>query len=115
MPKHEVGTKFYTVDQNNSGGYFIDIEDVGHYVIIEAENAEQAETKLNEIVEDYSEYCGCCGTRWYSYWSDDDGTNEPMIYDEPVAEYRNMWGGHAVVYYYDGTKKRIKLDGGVSQ
>lgn len=111
MPKYEVETKFYTEGQNNSGGYFIDNEDVGHYVIIEAENAEQAEKKLNEIVEGYSEYCDCCGERWNAYWTADSGTTEPTIYGEPVAEYHSMWGGHAVIYYYDGTKKRIKLGG----
>lgn len=112
MEKREVETKFFTVSQNNSGGYFIENEDVGHYVIIEAENAKQAEEKLAEITEEYLEYCECCGERWFTWWDDEDGKGEPMIYTETVAEYRDMCGGNAIVYYYDGTKRKFELNGG---
>lgn len=112
MEKYEIETKFFTVSQNNSGGYFIDNEDVGHYVIIEAQNVKEAERKISEITEDYSEYCECCGERWFAWWDDKDGKDEPMIYSTPVAEYRDMWGGSAIVYYYDGTKRKFELNGG---
>ena len=38
----EINTKFFTFNQNNSGGYFIINDDVAHYLIIEAQNAEEA-------------------------------------------------------------------------
>jgi len=111
MLNHEVKTKFFTESQNNSGGYFIRNEHVDHYVIVEATSVQEAKQKLAEITEDYSEFCGCCGERWYPYWSESDGKDIPMIYGTPVEEYRDMWQGGAIVYYYDGTKRKFDLTG----
>ena len=55
--------KFYTIDQNNSGGYYIKNEYVDYYVSVQASSVEEAEKFLENIVEDYSDYCACCGTR----------------------------------------------------
>jgi len=56
--------KWYTVSQNNSGGYFIQNDDVDQYVSVQASTKEEAEEKLEEITSSYSEYCNCCGERW---------------------------------------------------
>lgn len=56
--------KFYTVCQNNSGGYFINNEHVAEFLIIEAMDENQFEERLNLITDKYSEYCPCCGVRW---------------------------------------------------
>ena len=64
--------KFYTISQNNSGGYFIENDDVDYYVSVQADSLYEAEKLLEDIVEDYSEYCDCCGLRW-TIWLDKKG------------------------------------------
>ena len=94
-PKMEVATlKWFTFPQNNSGGSFTINDDVDIYVIIQAHNAVEA----NELAQRIGIYfhgvnerfdCECCGDRWYSIWSDDDGNDVPMIYRDPVPCWSN--------------------------
>lgn len=62
--------KFYLFHQNNSGGYFIQNDSVDIYVMIQAESAEDANNKAEEIgiyfdgVKNGND-CECCGDRWY--------------------------------------------------
>lgn len=102
---------FYTIGQNNSGGYYIDNENVGEFVSVEANSPQEAEDKLNRIVEDYSDYCPCCGQRWRINLYRDDETEIPMIYDEPYNNCTNtFWNtGNIVIYYLDGRKEKIAL------
>lgn len=103
---------FYHYDQNNSGGSF-DIDDnVTLNVIIEAENAMEADMIAERIgiyfngVEDDMD-CECCGDRWTPQWKD--GTDVPLIYDKPPAEHRErLYHGDqpiTYVYYLDGSKQ----------
>lgn len=62
---------FYTVIQNNSGGYFIDNKDVAQVVTVEANTNYEAQRLLENITNDYGEYCECCGFRWdlrFEFW-----------------------------------------------
>jgi hypothetical protein len=103
---------FYIYDQNNSGGGFTVDEDVTYNVIIEADSADEANRKAEEIgiyFDDNYEYdCECCGTRWSRAWSNE-GEETPMIYGDAVEDYYEAWvkGGepYAHVYYKDGTKR----------
>ncbi|MGL4850888.1 MAG: DUF7296 family protein [Clostridium sp.] len=100
---------FYTYNQNNSEGYFIVNDDVAHFIIIEANNEDEANEKMKAIVENYSDFCPCCGERWRdrchskkkypSIW----GKN---LYEEQDYFYRN---DEAIIYYLDGKKSRYKL------
>lgn len=102
---------FYTYTQNNSGGYFIQNNDVRQFVIVEADNAEQANLRANDIVEDYREYCQCCGERWYINCSDEDGKEVAMIYDTPVTQQiRKMYIDSCIIYYANNTKEIIIFD-----
>lgn len=78
---------FFTYNQNNSGGSF-SFEDwkVTQYVIIEADNYQEANSLAEEIglYFDGSGDCPCCGNRWHELYSDDFGDEEPMIYGKPV-------------------------------
>lgn len=107
-----INTKFFTFSQNNSGGYFIINDDVASYLIIEAQTADEAVNKMNDITADYSEYCSCCGKRWSDWMYDDDGTDEPMVYDTKVKEKSpgRIFGGSTIIYYYDGTKEKLWYD-----
>ena len=80
--------KFYTYNQNNSGGSFMG---PAMYVIVEAKDAMDAD----RIAQDHGVYfdgvmdqrdCPCCGDRWYSMFGDE-ATDVPSIYSTPVSEY----------------------------
>lgn len=107
---------FYCFNQNNSGGSFIVNDSVAHYVIIEANSADEANDRaesvgiyFNGCDNDYD--CPCCGDRWYAVWRDD-GDETPVIYGTPVKEYEDMWAGkgepYAHVYYADGRKETFR-------
>ena len=71
--KRQIETKYYTFNQNNSGGYFIINDYVAECLIIEAQNVDEAISKMQDITEDYSEYCDCCGERWGEYICESEG------------------------------------------
>lgn len=93
-------TKFFTFDQNNSGGSFRRDEKsgIGRYVIIEAYDA----THANARAEDLGIYfdgcsdgfdCSCCGDRWHRAY-DSDGEEFPEVYGNDVRKdgaYYNDW------------------------
>lgn len=105
--------KFYTIIQNNSGGYFIKNDYVDYYVSVQAKSVEEAEKLLESVVEIYSKSCACCGERW-SIWSDEeDAYNVPTSYGVPLTEMKDrdtFWLEEkvAIIYYADGTKERFK-------
>ena len=100
---------FYHFNQNNSGGWYHNNEDLCHHVIIEAENAAEA----NELAESIGIYfngveddldCSCCGDRWCPVWGQ--GDDEPLIYgahpaarDELFVEPGEVF---CRVFYLDG-------------
>ena len=108
---------FYTYSQNSSGGRFVFNEDVNYYVVIEADSSNEADTRAEEVGVyfdgcDSGRDCDCCGDRWSRSWSQD-GTETPMIYDEPVqtywknAEFKMKWADNQaiIVYFKDGRKE----------
>ena len=105
---------FFTYDQNNSGGSF-DVP--AEYVVVEAVDYVEA----NYLAERYGLYfngcddgldCPCCGDRWYSQYSNEDGTEVPSVYGKPLTDptaLENTWTGGsktAVVYYKNGTVEK---------
>jgi hypothetical protein len=110
---------FYEYHQNNSGGVFTyDAKNgISTTVIIEADSAEEANTRAREIGlyfdgVDAGSDCACCGDRWYPAW--EAGTESPSHYGEPLViennavEKRpssvNWMGSHAsfFIHYKDG-------------
>jgi hypothetical protein len=80
---------FFTYMQNNSGGTFVVDENLGHYVIIEAETEWQADAKAEDLGVYFDgcadgRDCDCCGDRWYSAAA---GTKTPKIYDTPAGKF----------------------------
>lgn len=102
---------FITFTQNNSGGYFIQNDDVDSYVIIEGNNVEEILDKAREVFRDYREYCSCCGERWDDdYKDEDDLTDKPMIYDKSVYEYEGYYfRKRAIIHRIDGIKEVVDL------
>ena len=100
---------FYTFMQNNSGGYFIQNEDVDVCLIVEGYSKKDIERRAEKIVENYSEYCPCCGERW-NINIFDELDKEPMIYDMPIHEYNSKCTDEkAIIHYLDGTKDIVDL------
>ncbi len=108
-------TKFFTFNQNNSGGYFvIDLKyGIGEIIIIEAENSSNAIKRLYEIGENvsgFSDYCDCCGERWSDYMNDEAGKDVPSLYDDPIEKVVKSWyrnGAH--VHYADNSFKYFEF------
>ena len=103
---------FCTFYQNNSGGYFIQNEDVDGYVIIEGDTLDEILDSAEEIFESYREYCECCGERWNDYLVDeDDLTDVPSIYGRSVYEYHYGFNCDlkAIIYYKNGKRENILI------
>lgn len=86
--------KFFTFNQNNSGGSFTG---PACYVIIEARDPDDA----NRLAERAGLYfngcdagidCSCCGDRWWPIYHTDKGDDKPSIYGDPVAKSIDSYG-----------------------
>ena len=106
--------KFYYYDQNNSGGSFD--KDFGYGIIIEAETAEKADEKAEEIglyfdgCEDGLD-CPCCGDRW-SRAIERFGYDEPSMYTTKHnrnGEVYLSWDMAVTIYYANGTEEKFKV------
>jgi len=101
---------FFDYSQNNSGGRFTK---PAQYVIVEANSADEANSRAEEIGLYFDGYgdCECCGSRWSSQWKDEKGTKQPTIYGSSLSNHkknRNWWDEecpHLLIYRLDGTKE----------
>ncbi len=103
---------FFTFGQNNSGGYFIENDDVRQYLIVEANSSDEAIDKMLDITENYSEYCPCCGERWSTYDVEyGEGDLVPSIWGEPItAISKSPYKENCIVYYNNGEKEIVEFD-----
>lgn len=67
--------KFYEFRQNNSGGSFHVDDQLTVRVIIEADTADEANSKAEDLGMYWNgcekgQDCECCGDRWYPAWGD---------------------------------------------
>jgi hypothetical protein len=91
-------SKFFTFRQNNSGGIDHIDENLNRYVIIEANDAQHANERAQEIgiyfdgVSDGTD-CDCCGDRWHRVY-DSDADEVPSIYGEPVTDEGSNYAIH---------------------
>lgn len=112
--KREVETKFYTFNQNNSGGYFIENEKfgIGHIIIIEALNSDHANLRLENIgnnVSGFYDFCACCGDRWYNV-DEEDGTVTPEYYGENINNVKiGLYSKYAYIHYIDNSFEKIEF------
>lgn len=108
--KRTIDTKFFTYSQNNSRGRF-DLDKprgLASKVIVEAVDyhAANSRAKIIGLYFGGEGDCPCCGDRWCEAYDNDDGTDEPTIYGEPLEEYYNKsrYGStnSVAVHYMDG-------------
>lgn len=87
--------------QNNSGGYFIQNDDVQIYVAVEGVDKQHADSRFTEIIRPYSSFCPCCGERWYGLDYDDWSPSLKNFKDPEKEDEVNC-----VLHLIDGTKKK---------
>lgn len=100
-----VATRFYTVSQNNSGGGFDHnpAAGIGYAVCVEAVDEDHAKGRLRRITDYYAGKgydCPCCGERWSLWIDEDDASEQPTMYGEPL---KGGWGIPSYIHYLDGT------------
>jgi hypothetical protein len=108
-------SKFYFFSQNNSGGDFVVDDNVAEYVIIEADNYEQA----NDKAEDVGIYfdgcrggmdCPCCGDRWGEV-DESDSSDVPSIYNTPIDQYKGgIFSKEYRIHYANGNIEKGKVE-----
>lgn len=98
---------FYEFQQNNSGGVFVVNDVLCHRLFIEANNADEAIHKAEELgcywngVEEGKD-CPCCGDRWSRYFVEPvplekyakEGYEVSVydnIYRDTIAEWEKIW------------------------
>lgn len=103
MPTRQIETRFWTITQNNSQGVFDHDPEhgIGYALCVEALNQADAEARLDRIINGYDQgpYCPCCGERWSVWFWQDEGSEQPEKYGEPLT---GGWGMPSYVHYLDG-------------
>lgn len=108
--------KFFVFEQNNSGGKFIINEDLSHIVFIEADSVGLANRKAEEIGIYFDgvyigKDCACCGDRWKECHCEEDLFFPNKRFKNITDYFHRTYGDfyyEAVIYYKDGTKKRLE-------
>ena len=104
--------KWWCVDQNNSGGYFFEDNNVGTSVFFQGKSLDSIQDKIEDILREYRDYCDCCGERWDDdYLTENDGEcgSLPTRYGKSImSEECNLcWVGDGyILYYSDGRVSR---------
>jgi hypothetical protein len=95
---------FFTFNQNNSGGDFIQNKTLAHFVIVEA-NSPKLANKFAEKIGIYFDGClrgmdcSCCGDRWDPILDKTEGEEVPMVYGIPVEDIKagyDLKPGHLI-------------------
>lgn len=104
---------FFTYDQMNSGGSYYENDYVRQYVIVEADDADQAYKIVQEAIDDYRDYCECCGERWFC-WDKPEGTLMPNTYNG-LVEVKDpsiiIYSQDGIKSYFDVSKKAMVYEG----
>jgi len=112
--KKQKTSKFFTYNQNNSGGFFVFDKDrgIGEHVIIEALDANDADARAESIGLYFDGVgaemdCECCGDRWCSQY--EEGSDEPLVFGQSPEDFKNsgsFYKNRTVAFHYlDGSVK----------
>lgn len=104
---------FYQFNQNNSGGSFVVNDKLCHNVIIEADNADEAINKAEELGCYWDGVlngrdCSCCGDRWSKSWLHPIDVEEftttgrkvsvyEHVYEKASAKWNKKYGAYEIV------------------
>jgi len=76
---------WFAYHQSNVRGEIRETGDIAEWVFIEAHSTVEANGRAKEIGLDFSEYCRCCGFRWYKATADDAYPTIETAMDETKA------------------------------
>lgn len=112
MPTRTVETKFWTENQNNSGGSFdhVPSHGIGYRLCVEATSKRDAELRMQQIIDNYPGRgydCSCCGQRWSLWLYEEDGTEAPSNYGDVTNPLTGGWGIPSYIHYIDGTIESV--------
>ena len=119
----QIETKLYLYMQNNSGGYFVQDNNVDIWIAIEARSKDEASKRCIEVTQEYSS-CICCGERFGHYWPRSTINTDTIgdaidIIKEHIASMREKVGERifdltyknpcVIVHLFDGRKMRVEV------
>ncbi|PKF14023.1 hypothetical protein [Macrococcoides caseolyticum] len=96
--ERKVNTIFIVANQNNSGGYYIQNDEVNKMVIVEGYDESHCQSRLKEYLQDNSDYCECCGERWYSRDIVDSKHEE---YLKKLTDLKECENGNCIIHFLD--------------
>ena len=102
--------KWISFNQNNSGGYYIQNEDVSALVCIQGKSLDQIKRKAESLFSGNDSYCECCGERWSTWVDEGDMMDEPYYYDKPLKELFDAYGdeSYATLHLHNGEVRYVK-------
>lgn len=98
-----MASKFFTFSQNNSGGYYVQDDTVDHLVVVEADNADDADSRASKKGVFSYHYCDCCGPRFCGQYDKARGFRSVKA---AVASHWKQSPG-VVVHYKDGRVEKV--------
>lgn len=96
--ERKVNTVFIVTDQNNSGGYYIKNNEVNEIVIVEGYDKNHCLSRLDDYLEYNSNYCECCGERWWGHKVVDSKHEGYLSNLTELKEYEN---GNCIIHFLD--------------
>ena len=96
--ERKVNTMFIIADQNNSGGYYIQNNEVNAMVVVEGYDEHHCQSRLRDFLEDNSHYCECCGESW---WSHDIVDSKHEDYLKNLSEAKEYEDGNCIIHFLD--------------
>lgn len=102
--------KWVSFNQNNSGGYYIQNEDVSALVCIQGKSLAQIKRKAESLFSGNDSYCECCGERWGTWVDEDDMMDEPYYYNKPLKDSFDTYdnGSYATLHFHNGEVRYVK-------
>lgn len=108
------GFRWWRLDQNNSSGYWHEDDYVAQEVYFQGENWKSIEQEVSDILDNYRDFCECCGERWDEDWiQDSEGTSTPSRYGRPLTDpslTSDRFCNTIILYYASGVVVKFDLD-----
>ncbi len=96
---------FYQFNQNNSGGYILNDNNVAEYVFIEADSAIEANQRAESLGMFSLPFCECCGERFWRLAADD----KPLQNGDKIDLF-TMEDKITILYHFKNDKKEESFD-----
>jgi len=96
-------SKFFVYSQNNSGGYYVQDGVVDQVVVVEADNADDADSRASKKGVFSYHYCDCCGPRFCGQYDKAKG------FRSVKAAVADSWmqSPGVVVHFKDGRVEKV--------